>query len=40
MKEGKPLAVAGRLNAAMAFLTRFAPRQMAAGMARAMQETK
>ncbi len=40
MKEAKPLVVAGRLNAAMAFLTRFAPRQMAAGMARALQEHK
>jgi short-subunit dehydrogenase len=40
MKEAKPLVVAGRLNATMAFLTRFAPRQMAASMARAMQETK
>jgi short-subunit dehydrogenase len=40
MKEAKPLVVAGRLNAAMAFLTRFAPRQMAAGMARALQEKK
>jgi short-subunit dehydrogenase len=40
MREGKPLVVAGRLNATMAFLTRFAPRQMAASMARAMQEPK
>ena len=40
MKEAKPLVVAGRLNATMAFLTRFAPRQMAASMARAMQEKK
>jgi short-subunit dehydrogenase len=40
MKEAKPLVVAGRLNATMAFLTRFAPRQMAAGMARALQEKK
>jgi len=40
MKEAKPLVVAGRLNATMAFLTRFAPRQMAASTARAMQETK
>jgi short-subunit dehydrogenase len=40
MKEGDPLVVAGRLNATMAFLTRFAPRQMAAGMARALQEKK
>jgi short-subunit dehydrogenase len=40
MKEGKPLVVAGRLNATMTFLTRFAPRQMAASMARALQEKK
>jgi uncharacterized protein len=40
MRAGKALVVAGHMNAAMVFLTRFAPRQMAAGMARAMQETK
>jgi short-subunit dehydrogenase len=40
MREGKSLVVAGRLNAAMAFLTRFAPRQMAASIARSLQETK
>jgi len=40
MREGKSLVVAGRLNAAMVFLTRFASRQMAASMARALQETK
>jgi short-subunit dehydrogenase len=40
MKAGKSLVVAGRLNAAMAFMTRFAPRQMAAGIARALQEKK
>jgi uncharacterized protein len=40
MQAGKPLVVAGRMNATMAFLTRFASRQMAASMARAMQETK
>jgi short-subunit dehydrogenase len=40
MRAGKPLVVAGRMNATMAFLTRFAPRQMAASMARALQETK
>ena len=39
MKQGKSTVVAGRLNATMAFLTRFAPRQMAAGIARALQET-
>jgi len=38
MMRGKPLVVAGRLNALMAFLTRFAPRQMAASIARRMQE--
>jgi hypothetical protein len=32
--------VAGGLNAAMAFLTRFAPRQLAASLARRMQEPK
>jgi uncharacterized protein len=37
MMRGKPLVVAGRLNGLMAFLTRFAPRQMAASMARRMQ---
>jgi short-subunit dehydrogenase len=40
MKQGKSTVVAGRLNATMAFFTRFAPRQMAAGIARALQETK
>jgi len=40
MRAGKSLVVAGYMNATMAFLTRFAPRQMAASMARAMQETK
>jgi len=40
VKSGKPLVVAGRLNAALAFLTRFAPRQLAATMARRLQETK
>lgn len=35
----KAVVVAGRLNATMAFLTRFAPRQLAAAMARRMQET-
>ncbi len=33
-KRGKSLVVAGRLNAAMAFLTRFASRQFTASMAR------
>lgn len=40
MKAGKPLVVAGRINTAMAFLTRFAPRQFAASMARRFQEAK
>lgn len=40
MKKGKPLVVSGRMNATMAFLTRFAPRQMAAGIARSLQESK
>jgi uncharacterized protein len=39
MKAGKPLAIPGRLNAAMAFLTRFAPIQLTASMARRFQET-
>jgi uncharacterized protein len=38
MKQGKPLVIAGRVNAAMAFLTRFAPRQFTASMARRFQE--
>jgi hypothetical protein len=38
LMKGRPLVVAGRLNAAMAFLTRFAPRQFAASMARKVQE--
>jgi hypothetical protein len=40
LREGKPLVVAGGMNAAMAFLTRFAPRQLAANMARSLQEAK
>lgn len=40
LKAGKPLVVAGGLNALMAFLTRFAPRQLAASIARRMQEPK
>jgi uncharacterized protein len=40
LKKGKPLVIAGRLNSVMAFLTRFAPRQFAASMARRFQETK
>jgi uncharacterized protein len=40
VRAGKPLVVAGRINAVMAFLTRFAPRQFAASMARRFQEAK
>ncbi len=39
MMRGKPLVIAGRLNAAMAFLTRFAPRQFMASMVRRFQQT-
>jgi hypothetical protein len=39
MKRGRPMVIAGRLNALMAFLTRFAPIQFAAGMARKVQES-
>ncbi|MBV8897803.1 MAG: SDR family oxidoreductase [Acidobacteriaceae bacterium] len=39
MKRGKPLVVTGALNALTAFLTRFAPIQFTASMARKMQET-
>ena len=39
-KAGKPLVIAGRLNATMAFLTRFAPIQFTASMARRFQETQ
>ena len=38
MMGGRSLVVAGRLNGLMAFLTRFAPRQMAASMARKLAE--
>jgi hypothetical protein len=38
LMKGKPLVVPGTLNATMAFLTRFAPRQFAASMARKVQE--
>ena len=40
LRAGKPLVVSGRLNAVTAFLTRFAPRQFAAAMARRFQEAK
>lgn len=39
MEAGKPLAIAGRMNALMAFLTRFAPIQFTARMARRFQES-
>ncbi len=39
MKAGKPLMITGRMNAAMAFLTRFAPLQFTASMARRFQES-
>ena len=39
MKRGKPLVIAGGLNRTMAFLTRFAPIDFTASMARKMQET-
>ena len=38
LKGGKPLVIAGRGNALMAFLTRFAPAQFTATMARKFQE--
>jgi hypothetical protein len=37
LKAGKPLVIAGRLNALMAFLTRFSPMQFNASMARRVQ---
>jgi short-subunit dehydrogenase len=40
MRGGKSSVVAGNMNATLAFFTRFAPRQMAAGIARALQEKK
>jgi len=40
MRAGKPLVIAGRINTVMAFLTRFAPRQLTASMARRFQEAK
>ncbi len=39
-KGRKPLVIAGRQNAAMAFLTRFAPIQFTASMARRFQEAQ
>jgi hypothetical protein len=40
MRAGRSLVVPGALNATMAFLTRFGSRQMMAGIARSLQETK
>lgn len=40
MKQGKSSVVTGAMNALMAFSTRFAPRQMAASIARSLQEKK
>ncbi len=39
MRAGKSLVVPGRVNALMAFMTRFAPRQLMASVARSLQET-
>jgi uncharacterized protein len=39
MKRGRPLVIAGRLNALGAFLTRFVPMRLTASLARRMQET-
>ena len=39
LKAGKPICITGRLNAFMAFLTRFAPRSFTAAMARRVQQT-
>jgi short-subunit dehydrogenase len=39
MKAGKPLVVAGRKNAALAFMTRFIPMHIAANLARKFQES-
>ncbi len=38
MKRGKPLVIAGRMNALLAFLTRFSPLAFNAAMARRFQE--
>jgi hypothetical protein len=40
MRAGKPLVITGRLNALMAFGTRFAPIQFTAAIARRFQEAK
>ena len=39
MMRGRPLVIAGRLNAFGAFMTRFAPMRLTAALARRMQET-
>lgn len=39
LKAGKPICITGRLNALMAFLTRFAPTSFTAAMARRVQES-
>ena len=39
LKAGKPICITGRLNALMAFLTRFAPTTFASAMARRIQQT-
>jgi short-subunit dehydrogenase len=39
MMARKPLVVAGRKNAAMAFLTRFVPMHVSASLARKFQES-
>jgi short-subunit dehydrogenase len=38
LKANKPLVITGRKNAAMAFMTRFAPLQLTANMARKVME--
>ncbi len=38
MMEGRPVVIAGTQNKLMAFATRFVPRQLAAGLARSLQE--
>ena len=40
MQAGKSSVVSGALNATVAFLTRFGPRQLMASIARSLQETK
>jgi short-subunit dehydrogenase len=40
MMAGRPAVIAGRLNAFVAFMTRFVPRQFAANLARRLQERR